>query len=603
MPLKPVQDPALLAALEAPEPTGEQPVTDPALLAQLEGPEAAPVDPAQADLDSKFNAQNFPIPDANWRDDMAQPSLWEQFKKSGPGSTLLGAPEVALTLGNNLAVDAVAGLTGPLLGSDDNDSANFIRDFQQEHHRAPQGESAQILAQNLGDMFAPVGETSEFLGDQTMEATGSPAMATGASMLPDAVLAGLGLPPAVRGAAALPKRALKADPEPVNPMVGEMRAADIRLRPSDVRAMEPNKNVKVPGERRERFADAPDLKRDTTLHNQARFTDIVAKDIGAKGLDEASLLKAEEPAAATYDMVESVLMERDMSPQFVSVFREAAESAKLPKGEGHTITRIIGALRRRSHKRIQSDDVRTEEAGFADRDLADALEEQLGRELEAAGEPQLFKQYQDARQTFAKVNDARTATRANQIDGNTLFKIQKKTGRLTGGLKLVADSAEFAPNVTGHSLKTASRAGDEVKDSKSGTVKDFLKGVVRKFPHMDVGAEDFQRTLGPVDPVRAANYGRRTDAPVNRSPEQGELDIREALGLEMVPGQVGKPARELPSEGSPQDMFGSEFEFEAAPGQVGIPPEAQISLQELLGLGEPLTLKKSKGRVGKPRGE
>jgi hypothetical protein len=606
MALKPVQDLNLLAALEAsetPAPAGAQPVTDPAVLAQLEAPEGPPAetDPVLAGLD-----RMKPV-EPGWRDRMSTPSFWQQFKESGPGSTLLGAPEVIGNTIGNAGNMAVAGLTAPFVSDSMEDAAGYIRDFTSENASdvaAPFGgqtQPARQLTENLGEAFAPAEQIKGGLGDAALDLTGSPEAATLAYMAPDFLSTVLGLPAPLQGAKKLPQTPLKPDPAPVNPAVENMRAADIRLRPSDVRAMEPNKKVKVPGERREKFADAPELKKDTNLHNQARFTDLAAEEIGVKKLDDASFDKAYEAPAGTYDMVEDVLRDREMSQGFADTFREAAASAKLPKGEAYSVTRIIGALRRRAAKRMQAEDVKTEEAGYADRDLAERLEEGLGRELEAAGEPQLFKEYQDARQQYAKIHDTQTATRAGQIDAAVLYKLNQKSEgkRLSGRLKLIADAYENAPNVSSHSLKTAARAGDEIENSKEGFLKSLLKAGIRKIPGMDVGSEGFQKTLGAVDPVRTANYGRRTDLPGPRAPEQAELDIREALGLEMAPGQVGAPARAARSEGAPQDMFGGAFEFEQPPGQVGIPPDPQMTLQELLGLGEPLNLKKPPGRVGK----
>lgn len=605
MALKPVSDPNLLAALETPatSPAGaKQPVTDPAVLAQLDGPPAE-TDPVLADLDSmRMEPQETP-----WRDRMSQPSFWQQFKESGPGSTLLGAPETAMNTVGNAATMTVAGLTAPFVSKNMDDAANYIRDFTSENPSdvaepfGGQSQPARQLTENLGEVFAPVETAKEGLGDKTLELTGSPEAATMAYMAPDFLSTVLGLPKPLQAAGELPKTPLKPDRAPVNQAVEDLRAADIRLRPSDVRAMEPNKKVKVPGERRERFADAPELKKDTNLHNQARFTDLTAEEFGIKKLDDASYDAAEAPAVAKYQLVEDVLRDRKMSQAFADTFREAAASAKLPKGEALGVTRIIGALRRRATKRMQSDDVKTEEAGFADRDLAERLENELGSELKTAGEPQLLKEYQDARQTLAKIHDARTATRAGQIDAAVLYKLDKKSEgkRLSGRLKLIADAYENAPNVSSHSLKTAARAGDEIENSKEGFVKSLLKAGVRKIPGMDVGSEGFQKTLGAVDPVRTANYGRRTDVPGPRAPEQAELDIREALGLEMAPGQVGRPAQVARADGVPQDMFGGAFEFEAPGGSVGIPPDPQMTLQELLGLGEPLNLKKPPGRVGK----
>ncbi len=77
--------------------------------------------------------------------------------------------------------------------------------------------------------------------------------------------------------------------------------------------------------------------------------------------------------------------------------------------------------------------------------------------------------------------------------------------------------------------------------------------------------------------------------------------MREALDLQAPPGEVGKPARPQRDFGPQVDALGNAFEFNMPPGEVGIPPEAPISLQDILGLGEPLNLKNAPGRVGKPK--
>lgn len=609
MALKPVQDPALLAALNAPEtaaPAGPKPVTDPALLAQLNGQELAPADTVPIhpmyDQQPAPPAQAGPEPGLFSRINGAVTSITDDpvLQMWGHGLTdiVMGAPETAVGLANNAIVQGAAGLTAPFVANDDNDAADFIRDFTAEHSYVPSGESAQRLTEGLGEAFAPVENIKEGAGGAVLDATGSPALATGAHMLPDLGAALFGGPRAASAARELPRTPLKADPV-VSPKVEALRAADIRLRPSDVRAMTPGAK-KVPGEFREKFADGPGMKKDMTLHNQQRLTDRAAKDIGVKSLDEASIEGAKQAPGTVYDMVEKVLADnpRGVSPEFQKVFREAAASAKLPQDKNYSVTRVIGALRRRAAKRMQNDQVATEEAGFADRELADRLEEAMGKELEAAGEPQLIADYRDARQQFAKIHDVETATRAGQIDAASVYKLGKRV-KLSGGLKLVADAYENAPNVTGHSLKTAAREGDQIEGSREGLIKRGVKAAVRKIPGMDVSSESFQNTLGKADPARTSYYGQKPDIAPSRGPEQFDM-LGEAFDLEQPPGAVGSAPQRAPQPiGSQLDMLGEAFEFDRPPGEVGIPPAAQISLQELLGLGEPLELTKPRGRVGK----
>jgi len=364
---------------------------------------------------------------------------------------------------------------------------------------------------------------------------------------------------------------------PVSPMVEALREADIRLRPSYIRGMHPGKRTKVPGEFRERFADAPDTKKDMTLHNQDRYTTLAGeelgvKDLGPQGLDEATFERLRAGPAKTYDMVESVLAEKgSMSEPLAAAYREALESVKLelPRGGKPTVLGVIGALRRRAAKAIQAENPEVNAKGYADRNMADALEDELGRELKVAGEPQLFKEYQAAREQFAKIHDVESATRAGQVDTSVLYRIHKKSGgkRLSGRLELLADAYEHAPNVSGHSTKTAARAGGEVENSREGIIKSILKAGIRKIPGMDIGSEGFQRRLGAPNEARTANYGRRPEPDTPRTPEQGDLDLREILELD-TPGEMGPrpPRRDV---GEQTDFLGRAFELEPPRGRTG----------------------------------
>lgn len=543
-----------------------------------------------------------------------------------------GAPETLMDMIGNTGVVLTGGLTAPFVAGDSEDEANFLRDFMDENLMRPQGESAKQLTEGLGEAFEPFGNIKQALGEGTLELTGSPALATLADMAPDLglTLAGSGVPSAVE------KTAVRAGAKPtpsVSPVVDDLRAGGIELRPSDIRAMHPDRNVKVPGEFREKFADHAELKKDQTLNNQATLTKRAADEIGAKDLSDKSLDAAEAPHVAVYEMAEQVAGGAKATPEFEAAYSEALKSAQLPKGEATSVTRVIGALRRRANKRTSSNDVKTEEMGFADREMADRLEEAFGAQLESVGEPQLLQQYRDARQALAKINDVRGATRAEQIDAAALRRMNERFGgnRLSGGLKFIADASEFAPNVTGHSVKTAARTGEEMATTKEGIISRLVKGAVRKVPGMDVGAKAFQERLGPVDPARSSYYGApEFEATPPPQPRQGEIDLREVLGLESPPGaaprlpargpggeqadvfgsafeftpppgKAGAPARPARGpEGTQFDALGEAFEFTPPPGAVGIPEDAQLVLQEALGLGEPLNLKQPPGRIGKP---
>lgn len=549
-------------------------------------------------------------------------------------NTVTGLPEAAMATGANMLVQAGAGLTAPLAVNpmDDNAMADYMRDFTASNSYVPYGQNARTVLDHVGGALAPIENAKESLGEGALGVSDSPGLATLAHMLPDLAMTVAGGPRAARAAPEIrtpkgtpgaladttpkapdaPHRMLEPDelsggpPLPpsksVSPVVDDLRAGGIELRPSDVRAMHPDAKS-IPGEFRERFANPADLKKQQSLGNQATLTKRAADELGISDLTEKSFDAAEAPHTAVYEMAESVAGGAKVSPEFTAVYDEALKSAQLPKGAAHGTTRVIGALRRRANKRTSSGDVKTEEAGYADRELADRLEDEFGKQLESVGEPQLLQEYRDARKSLAKINDVRGATRADQIDASALRRMNERFGggRLTGGLKFIADASEYAPNVTGHSLKTASRAGEEFPATKEGIFTRGAKALVRQIPGMDVGSKAFQTKLGPVDPARSSYYGQpEFVAPELPGPVQGGLDLRQVLGLEPPPGTVPRPPPARGPSGAQEDAFGSAFEFEQPPGEVAI-PDRQIDLQEILGLGEPLNLQKPPGRVGKPK--
>ena len=485
-----------------------------------------------------------------------------------------GAPETLATIINNGLVQGAAGLSAPFVAGNADDAANYIRDFEQQHLYTPQGDSARELTGALAegfDLTAP----KRALGESTLEATGSPLLAAGADTIPDAALAALGLkggPAAVEsGLEALGPRL----PKPVNPVVEDLRAGGIELRPSDIRAMHPEAKS-IPGEFREKFANPADLKKSQTLHNQATLTKRAADRFGTPDLTDQSLAAAEKPKIDVYRLAESVAGSKPPIPEFQAALDEATNAVKvdLPRGEPATVTRILSTLRDKARRFMKADNQEANNQGYAARNMAEALEEAFGKQLEAVGEPQVLKQYQEARQFLGELYDVWDSKRADQIDAAALRRLNEKAGggRLKGDLKFIADASEYAPNVTGHSLKTASRSGEEFPATKEGMFTRATKALVRQIPGMDVGSRAFQDTLGTLNPVRSSYYGApEFEPPARPAPQQGEMDLRSVLGLE------------------------------PSPGEVAVPPPDEINLQEALGLGEPLDLKKSPGRVGKPK--
>lgn len=119
-------------------------------------------------------------------------------RASANNQTLAGYIEPILTIGSAAIAEPVSGfvgLAGLPFGVDA--SANAIRRTQEAMTYQPRTQKGQENLQAVGQALAPIGEAiegaSSFLGDKTLEATGSPGLATAAYSAPTLALEALGL--------------------------------------------------------------------------------------------------------------------------------------------------------------------------------------------------------------------------------------------------------------------------------------------------------------------------------------------------------------------------------------------------------------------------
>jgi hypothetical protein len=131
----------------------------------------------------------------------------EPAKPSFPGAGII---EPAATLISGAIAEPVAGLaglgrtliSGPEAGAETVEATRKALTFQ------PRTEAGQESLQAVGGVLAPVGEALQgaetFLGDETFEATGSPALAAAAATIPTALIEAIGFAStkgAIKGAA------------------------------------------------------------------------------------------------------------------------------------------------------------------------------------------------------------------------------------------------------------------------------------------------------------------------------------------------------------------------------------------------------------------
>lgn len=598
-----------MAVYEVQGPNGE--------LYEIEGPDDADPSAVVAQLSDQQNAAPA-APAAP-----AQPEFRSPWQDIPTG--LLGLGELAASAVTSLPAMAIAGVAGGgsgLFGTDPSEQAEIVRDVEGALTYQPQSEGAQMIGEgirNLGDQLSEY--APDFIRDlpETAErVTGGPGLnvATGAVGEAFADLAPVGavVRPIARAVKAVgaPRAAPKLEGPQLHPAVERARRAGYNVRPTDAQAVSPGANV--PGTVAERLNDPADLSRDFSQKNQLVTNKLVAEEFGLPEgslFDDATFDKLKDPHFKVYNNANDVAM-RAPSEEFTQAFREGVERVQFKAGVKPTVTKTIGALRRRASKNINSDDVKTQEAGYADQRAAEALEDALGKQLEAVGEKEMLGDYRDARKSLAKIHDIEVSSQGGFVNAQKLKKIADRGGKLTGRLKIVAEAAEHLPSVTRHTLRTAGR-GLPKADTIMREAKDIGSAIVRNIPglgsRLNVRSEAFQNRLGKeataVERSYFSDVGAEADfaPPVDPSAlgDQLGIGLGSPLDLAPSPGRIGPaPARPTPGPITEQAPLGlAEWLELLQPGRVGLLDEP--TLQDALGLGTPLEMKKPPGRVGKPK--
>lgn len=433
---------------------------------------------------------------------------------------IVGGANVVASGLSNLTGKAVGGIAGighqltDTLGITDGDAVNGPADTVkavEEAFTIPMGDRAQQLLEPVAAGIKKVGDIrvdDDQVVSDYFQVPDNPVAQTVFPALGEAITSvgplGISRKPIVDAVESI------AAPKPGAPTrtpLTTAREAGFKVRPSDAERV----GIDTPGKRAEDLAPR-DQRRDFTLDNQKVANDLAAEDIGAKAgtlLDDAQFEKLKQPHIDAYNAAEAAVTKVPLPEEFLFLWDEAVQRAKFKEGAQPTITQTIGALRRRATKNIRSDVVATQDAGFADQALADKLEAAFGKRLEALGEADMLGKYQSARKALAKIHDVQVATTAGQVDPAILRKIDKKNpGRMTGRLKMIADTHANFPDVTRSSLGPAGKKTVR-EPSVAGTVKDIGSAIVRNIPglrqFLNVGSDAFQDRLGTV-----ADYVRRT---------------------------------------------------------------------------------------------
>ena len=133
-----------------------------------------------------------------------EPVQKEQEKTSSVLNSLFPVGELALsalTSGASSAAGGFAGLVDLILGGSLDEAVSTVKSTQASLAPltyTPKTQSAQLLGEGLSRISAPIEKAKEFVGEKTLETTGSPLAATAAYMAPELIGSAFGLKNLVR---------------------------------------------------------------------------------------------------------------------------------------------------------------------------------------------------------------------------------------------------------------------------------------------------------------------------------------------------------------------------------------------------------------------
>jgi len=392
--------------------------------------------------------------------------------------------------------------------------------------------------------------------------------------------------------------------------VARLRKAGYKFLPSEVEKLSPG--AKVPGKIAERLSGS--TARNLTLDNQRLTTRLAGEEFGLKNaerFDDAAFDKLKAPHGRVYNAAEKTAAKAPLDPAFDELLAQGRKIAQFKMSDAQGVTRTIGALRRRAKKQIQADDVATQDAGYAARDLADQIEEGFGKRLAATNNTELLKQYQKSRQAFAKIHDVELSTKAGLVDAHAMKKLKDRGTKLTGRLDMIASAAEHAPSVTKISLKAPGTEPilppSDVIPLLSPMLRALEKGGGAALRYtapsrFDVRSRQFQERLGPeaIGAERAAlgDVVQEPNINVRPMPEQFEF-LGPGMDLATPAGQIGRLPSRLPREfGEQASMQGPLMDLAAPEGAASRFARPMPEAQPPLDLPGGMILEPAPGRVG-----
>lgn len=424
------------------------------------------------------------------------------IKQASPNFAVEGPfaiPEVAGQIGSSIFANAASAVS------------DTPKETREKYTYQPRLQTSQGVSKAVGAVAAPIGELNKGVARGAADLTGiDPERAESILNTAEAVLpAAKGLRSGAVAEAAAPKITV-----PENP-VAAARAAGYKVRPSDVAKAEPETSVRTTTAT-EGLAGSDELRKSLMNFNQRNSTKMALQELGLpetsprvtpKLIEQASAaplakyrevgraVKQFEPSDEFHADLDSAVSKEGLHPDSRADIAKMVSEYKDRGMSGPDAVKSVSVLRRGASRYIRSDDPATQDFGFAQRQVADAIESQLIRQLEATGQTQLAQEFLAARQQLAKIHDVQSATKAGQVDIHVLKKLQDKGAPLSGRLAIMADTAEMFPHVTKHPQSVSNVSGGGAIPGV-GPAMDVVSGGLRPLTRKFLGSDVYQNRLG-----------------------------------------------------------------------------------------------------------
>lgn len=380
-----------------------------------------------------------------------------------------GLVEAAMSLGSGMAgqvAGGLAGIAGTLLPGDQGQGARWTEGVSNAMTYQPRSEAGQRTIEGIAEPLQFIGEGLDAFGGVVTDATGSPESGVAARVIPEAAMMAFG--GLFRPRASAPTAARTAQPGTAPHTLQAAREAGYTIPPSQ---LVDGQHAGGIGRRLSETAGGKIRTEQAATRRNQEVTDrLAAKAIGlqrGETLSQASIARARAEANRSYDDIPNAVPQLQLDATYTSDLSRLSGTANssFPGRVGQSVTDLIDRmtknptpstqdaitlireLRENARRHGRGTDVQTVEIARAERAAADALEGLIGRNLQAAGQPQLLSAYQAARERLAKIHTVENAMNpgTSHINPQAILRDLRSGRPLTGELRTIAETAAAFP--------------------------------------------------------------------------------------------------------------------------------------------------------------